>query len=122
MQDSLQRFLLCELAHLAQDCVALLVASNSPAGIAIDNHVLLCDEERLLEDCVAEFFERKEPLVCGREVQLEQAWMRLECIRAAHYHSQGGLAAGLCLCDGRGIEKRPLQSLLRWCNPQPRLA
>jgi hypothetical protein len=93
LQNSLQGLLFRKLAHLAQQCVAVLVASNPPAGIAIDNHVLLCDEERLLEDSAAEFFERQKPLVCGREVLLEQAWMRLEGIRAAHHHSRDGLAA-----------------------------
>lgn len=87
LQDSLQRFLLRELAHLAQQCLALVTLGNSPAGIAIDNQVFLRDEERLLEDSRAEFFEREEPCIGWPEVLLKQAWMRLEGIRSYQLHS-----------------------------------
>jgi hypothetical protein len=98
------------------------MASNSPAGIAIDNQILLRDEEGLLKDSFAEFFEREEPLVCGREVLLEQAWMRLEGIRSSHHHSRDGLAAGIWWCNGRRIKERPLRRLFRRHGLQARSA
>ena len=44
-QDSLQRFVFRELNFEALQGFDLLVASNSPAGVTIDNHVILRDYE-----------------------------------------------------------------------------
>jgi hypothetical protein len=63
LQYSLQCFLLCELAHLAQNCVALLLASNSPTGIAINNQIFMRDENGLLKERVAVFRELQKPFV-----------------------------------------------------------
>jgi hypothetical protein len=49
-QDSLQSFLLRELNFETQQGFALLLASDSPAGVTIDNHVILRDYVRLFED------------------------------------------------------------------------
>ena len=59
----MQSFLLRELAHLAQSCVALLLASNSPTGIPIDNQIFMRDEKRMLKERVAVFRELQKPFV-----------------------------------------------------------
>lgn len=70
-QDALQSFLLCERAHLAQHCGAMLAASNAPASMAIDDQPLFRNQEGLFKDRLAMFFERQEALVCGPKVLLE---------------------------------------------------
>ena len=66
-QDSLQSFLLRELNFETQQGFALLLASDSPAGVTIDNHVILRDYVRLFEDCVTVLFQLQDPFVCWPE-------------------------------------------------------
>ena len=73
LQDTLQSFLFCKLAHLAQHCGALFAFGNDPTRIAIDDQVSVRNQERLFKDRVAELFEHQEALCCWLEILLEQA-------------------------------------------------